>query len=247
MLRGKEGCIILSQSSKKPNASICPILVPISAFLRLVCSPMVSRTDLSGKDMSDYSAKLNIAVPETFDLLLSRRSGSAKAMKGPGPSPEQLRRILASAVRVPDHGKLTPWRFILFEGEGRQRMGAILAEIIAGERDSTPERIEQERNRFMRAPVIVAVVSRVREQIPIPAWEQELSAGAVCMTMVIAAHAMGFVANWITEWCAYHPLVLERIGLRPTERIAGYVYIGQPAAPLEDRPRPGIESIATRF
>jgi len=178
---------------------------------------------------------------------LSRRSGSAKAMKGPGPSPEQLRRILASAVRVPDHGKLTPWRFILFEGEGRQRMGAILAEIIAGERDSTPERIEQERNRFMRAPVIVAVVSRVREQIPIPAWEQELSAGAVCMTMVIAAHAMGFVANWITEWCAYHPLVLERIGLRPTERIAGYVYIGQPAAPLEDRPRPGIESIATRF
>jgi nitroreductase len=99
----------------------------------------------------------------------------------------------------------------------------------------------------MRAPVIVAVVSRVREQIPIPAWEQELSAGAVCMTMVIAAHAMGFVANWITEWCAYHPLVLERIGLRPTERIAGYVYIGQPADALEDRPRPAIESITTRF
>ncbi|MEA2825007.1 MAG: hypothetical protein QOF03_1489 [Alphaproteobacteria bacterium] len=197
--------------------------------------------------MSDYSAKLNIPVPETFDLLLSRRSGSAKAMKGPGPSPDQLRRILASAVRVPDHGKLTPWRFILFEGEGRQRMGAILAEIIAGERDSTPERIEQERNRFMRAPVVVAVVSRVREQIPIPAWEQELSAGAVCMTMVIAAHAMGFVANWITEWCAYHPLVLERIGLRATERIAGYVYIGQPAGALEDRPRPTIESITTRF
>jgi nitroreductase len=126
-------------------------------------------------------------------------------------------------------------------------MGAILAETIAAERDSTPERIEQERNRFMRAPVIVAVVSRVREQIPIPAWEQELSAGAVCMTMVIAAHAMGFVANWITEWCAYHPLVLERIGLRPTERIAGYVYIGQPADALEDRPRPAIESITTRF
>jgi len=197
--------------------------------------------------MSDYSTKLNIPVPETFDLLLSRRSGSAKAMKGPGPSPEQLRRILASAVRVPDHGKLTPWRFILFEGEGRQRMGAILAETIAGERDSSPERIEQERNRFMRAPVIVGVVSRVREQIPIPVWEQQLSAGAVCMTMVIAAHAMGFVANWITEWCAYHPLVLERIGLKPTERIAGYVYIGQPADALEDRPRPPIESITTRF
>ena len=208
---------------------------------------MVRPIDLNGRAMSDYSTKLNIPVPETFDLLLSRRSGSAKAMKGPGPSPDQLRRILASAVRVPDHGKLTPWRFILFEGEGRQRMGAILAETIAGERDSSPERIEQERNRFMRAPVIVGVVSRVREQIPIPVWEQELSAGAVCMTMVIAAHAMGFVANWITEWCAYHPLVLERIGLKSTERIAGFVYIGHPADPLEDRPRPAIESITTRF
>ena len=197
--------------------------------------------------MSDYSTKLNIPVPETLDLLLSRRSGSAKAMKGPGPTPDQLRRILASAVRVPDHGKLTPWRFILFEGEGRERMGAILAEIAEGAPEVSPERVEQERNRLMRAPVIVGVVSRVREQIPIPAWEQELSAGAVCMTMVIAAHAMGFVANWITEWCAYHPLVLERIGLKPTERIAGFVYIGQPAVPLEDRPRPAIESITTRF
>jgi nitroreductase len=197
--------------------------------------------------MSDYSTKLNIPVPETFDLLLSRRSGSAKAMKGPGPSPDQLRRILTSAVRVPDHGKLTPWRFILFEGEGRERMGAILAETVARAPDISPERIEQERNRFMRAPVIVGVVSRVREQIPIPVWEQELSAGAVCMTMVIAAHAMGFVANWITEWCAYHPHVLERIGLIPTERIAGYVYIGQPSDALEDRPRPTIESITTRF
>jgi nitroreductase len=197
--------------------------------------------------MSDYSTKLNIPVPETFDLLLSRRSGSAKAMKGPGPSPEQLRRILASAVRVPDHGKLTPWRFILFEGEGRERMGAILAETAAGAPDVSPERIEQERNRFMRAPVVVGVVSRVREQIPIPVWEQELSAGAVCMTMVIAAHAMGFVANWITEWCAYHPKVLERIGLKSTERIAGYIYIGHPAATLEDRPRPAPEAIASWF
>jgi len=197
--------------------------------------------------MSDYSSTLNIPVPETFDLLLSRRSGSAKAMKGPGPNAAQLRRIMASGARVPDHGKLTPWRFILFEGEGRARMGAILAEAIAGERETSPERVEQERKRFMRAPVVIAVVSRVREQIPIPVWEQQLSAGAVCMTMVIAAHAMGFVANWITEWCAYHPMVLERIGLKSTERIAGFIYIGHPAEPLEDRPRPSIEAITTRF
>jgi nitroreductase len=197
--------------------------------------------------MSDYSATLNLPAPETLDLLLSRRSGSAKTMKGPGPTADQLRRILAAGVRVPDHGKLTPWRFIVFEGEGRARMGGILAECIAGERDTSPERVEQERNRFMRAPVVIGVVSRIREQIPIPVWEQELSAGAVCMTIVLAAHAMGFVANWITEWCAYHPKVLASLGLKPTERIAGFIYVGHPVDPLEDRPRPPIESITTRF
>jgi nitroreductase len=197
--------------------------------------------------MSDYSTVLNLPAPQTLDLLLSRRSGSAKAMKGPGPNAEQLRKILAAGVRVPDHGKLTPWRFIVFDGDGRKRAGNILAECVAGERDASPERVEQERGRFMRAPVVIGVVSRVREQIPIPVWEQELSAGAVCMTMVLAAHAMGFVANWITEWCAYHPQVLTRLGLKPTERVAGFIYIGHPIDPLEDRPRPPIEAITTRF
>jgi nitroreductase len=197
--------------------------------------------------MSDDSATLNRSAPQTLDLLLSRRSGSAKAMTGPGPGPDQLRRILAAGVRVPDHGKLTPWRFIVFEGEGRARMGEILAQSIASERETSPERIEQERNRFMRAPVVIGVVSRIREQIPIPVWEQQLSAGAVCMTIVLAAHAMGFVANWITEWCAYHPQVLARLGLKPTERIAGFIYIGHPVEPLEDRPRPSVDTITTRF
>ena len=197
--------------------------------------------------MSEYSPILNIPVPETFDLLLSRRSGSAKAMTGPGPNADQLRRILAAGVRVPDHGKLAPWRFIIFEGEGRARMGDLLAETIAGERDISPERIEQERGRFMRAPVVIGVVSRVRDAIPIPMWEQELSSGAVCMNIIIAAHAAGFVANWITEWCAYHAKVLERIGLKPGERMAGFIYIGQSATVLEDRPRPAVDAITTRF
>jgi nitroreductase len=197
--------------------------------------------------MSYYPATLNLSVPQTLDLLLSRKSGSAKAMQGPGPDAEQLKRILAAGVRVPDHGKLTPWRFIVFEGEGRARMGEILAECVAGERDATPERVEQERGRFMRAPVVIGVVSRARELLPIPTWEQQLSSGAVCMNIVLASHAMGFVANWITEWCAYHPKVLERVGLKPTERIAGFIYVGHPAAPLEDRPRPALESIVTRF
>ena len=197
--------------------------------------------------MSYYPTTLNLSVPQTLDLLLSRKSGSAKAMQGPGPDAEQLKRILAAGVRVPDHGKLTPWRFIVFEGEGRARMGEILAECVAGERDATPERVEQECGRFMRAPVVIGVVSRARELLPIPIWEQQLSSGAVCMNIVLASHAMGFVANWITEWCAYHPKVLERVGLKATERVAGFIYIGHPAAPLEDRPRPALESIMTRF
>lgn len=192
--------------------------------------------------------ELNRPAPQCLDLLLSRRSGSAKAMTGPGPTPEQLRTILTVGVRVPDHGKLRPWRFIVFEGEGRARMGELLADVVREtEPDASPERLSLERGRFLRASVVIGVVSRVREAIPIPEWEQAMSAGACCMTMVIAAHAMGFVANWITEWCAYHPLVRERLRLKSGERIAGFIYIGHPARPLEDRPRADPESLTTRF
>ncbi len=181
-------------------------------------------------------------------LLLSRRSGSAKAMGAPGPSPEQLRTILAAGARTPDHGKLAPWRFIVFEGDARHRMGRLLAECLA---ESDPgageERLAMERNRFLRAPLVVAVVSRVRENIPIPEWEQVLSAGASCQNMVIAAHALGYVANWVTEWCAYDVRVKERLGLKPGERIAGFIYFGTSAMPLEERVRPDLDTLITHF
>lgn len=192
---------------------------------------------------------LNKPAPDAIDLLLSRRSGSAKAMTGPGPDSSQLQQILKAAARVPDHGKLFPWRFIVIEGEARGRFGAVLADSLK-ETDptaATDERLARERGRFERAPVVVAVVSRVREQIPIPVWEQELSAGAVCQTMLMAAHALGFTANWLTEWCAFHPLVLERLGLKPGERVAGYIYIGHPATPLEERVRPDMSKIVTYY
>ncbi|HEV2561993.1 MAG TPA: nitroreductase [Rhizomicrobium sp.] len=192
--------------------------------------------------------EFNRPAPKTLDLLASRRSGSAKAMTGPGPSPEELRRILAAGARVPDHGKLAPWRFIVFEGEGRARMGDLLADALRQtEPGASEERISLERNRFLRAPVVVGVVSRVREAIPIPEWEQILSAGACCQTMLIAATAMGYVGNWITEWCAYHPRVREGLGLKTGERIAGFLYFGTPAAPLEERVRPDLDSLITRF
>jgi nitroreductase len=184
----------------------------------------------------------------TLALLHSRRSGSAKAMAGPGPSDEEIMSILAAAVRVPDHGKLAPWRFILFEDEARARLGEVLVTcVLEDDPKASSERLEQERNRFLRAPLIVGVVSRVREGIAIPEWEQILSAGAVCETILMAAHAMGYVANWLTEWCAYHPRVKDALGLTAGERIAGFIYIGMSAVPLEDRPRPDVEKLLTRF
>ena len=191
---------------------------------------------------------LNDTQSGPLALLLGRRSGSAKAMTGPGPGADELEPILKSAARVPDHGKLAPWRFIVFEGEARTRMGDFLAQCT---REDDPlaseERLRMEHERFLRAPVVICVVSRVREGIPIPEWEQVLSAGACCQTLVLAAHAQGYVANWITEWCAYHPRVRERIGLTSGERIAGFIYIGKPAVPLEERVRADYRTLVTRF
>ncbi len=190
---------------------------------------------------------LNRPAPQTIDLLLTRRSGSAKAMTGPGPSPEELATILTAAARVPDHGKLFPWRFIVFEGDARARFGQIIVEALRETEKVTDERAGLEAGRLLRAPTVVAVVSRVREAIPIPEWEQVLSAGAVCQTMLLASHALGYVANWLTEWYAYHPLVKERLGLKPGERIAGFIYIGKSAVELEERVRPDMAAIVTRF
>jgi nitroreductase len=198
--------------------------------------------------MSSAPPALNIPAPAALDLLLSRRSGSAKAMTGPGPTPVQVDQLLTAAARTPDHGKLFPWRFILFEGDARRRMGDLLAESTKrADPQATQERIDMERVRFLRAPIVIAVVSRVREAIPVPEWEQILSAGAVCQNLLIAAHAMGFVANWITEWPAYNQFVKVRLGLKPGERIAGFIYVGISTVALEERPRPDLSMFVSRF
>lgn len=195
----------------------------------------------------ENSKALNRPAPQAIDLLLSRRSGSAKAMTGPGPSPDELQTILTAASRVPDHGKLFPWRFVVFEGEARERFGKVLVDALRETEKVTDERASVESARLTRAPTVVAVISRIREAIAIPEWEQMLSVGAVCQTMLIAAHALGFVANWLTEWYAYHPLVKERLGLKPGERIAGFIYMGKSAVELEERVRPDLANIVTRF
>ena len=188
----------------------------------------------------------NHPAPLALDLLLTRRSGSAKAMTGPGPSKKQIEEILHAGARTPDHGKLFPWRFIVFEGKGRERFGDILADVMQAEGERAKQ-VEEERGRLMRAPLVIGVISAAREQHKIPLWEQELSAGAVCQNILIAVTALGFVGNWLTEWYAYHPEVKARMGLKPGERVAGFIYIGTAKDALEERPRPDLDKIVTRF
>jgi nitroreductase len=197
--------------------------------------------------MDNATHALNRPAPQAMELLLSRRSGSAKAMMAPGPNAEELRTILTVAARAPDHGKLFPWRFIVFEGNARARFGDVLVACLKATEPATEERLAMERGRFLRAPVVVAVISRTRENIPIPVWEQQLSAGAVCENMLIAATALGYVANWITEWPAYNPHVAEQLGLGQDERIAGFVYIGTSAKELEERSRADLGKIVSWF
>ena len=187
-------------------------------------------------------------MPEALELLKTRRSVKPIELTGPGPAPGELETLLTVASRVPDHGKLTPWRFIVFEGEARQKAGETIAAVFkAANPQATDDQIAFERARLSRAPLVVAVVSRAAPHVKIPEWEQVLSAGAAAMNLVTAAHALGFAANWITEWYAYDRKVLDALGVAASEKIAGFVHIGRAAKPPEDRPRPPLSDIVTRF
>jgi nitroreductase len=184
-----------------------------------------------------------------LELLATRRSVKPAELSGPGPSESELETLLTIASRVPDHGKLVPWRFIVFAGDGRLKAGeAIAAAFCAKYPDATPDQIDFERNRLARAPLVVAVVSRAAPHVRIPEWEQVLSSGAVAMSLVIAAHVLGYAANWVTEWCAYDRRALDALGLAAHEKIAGFIYIGRAAQPTQpDRPRPALPEIVTRY
>ena len=187
-------------------------------------------------------------MPDALELLKTRRSAKPMELTGPAPSEAEIETMLGIASRVPDHGKLTPWRFIVFTGEARLAAGEIIAQTFRANRaDATPEQIEFEGKRFARAPLVIAVVSSAAPHGKIPEWEQQLSAGASAMSLVIAAHAMGFAASWITEWYAYDRRVLDKLGVAANERIAGFVHIGRAAKPPEERERPPLAAIVTHF
>jgi nitroreductase len=178
------------------------------------------------------------ANDETLELLTRRRSTAAIGLSDPGPTEEQIEHLLGIACRVPDHGKLAPWRFIVFDGDARTSFGNILGKIYSATTpDASAEQTRCEQERFTRAPLVIAVISSVLERHKVPVWEQELSAGAVCQNLLIAASAMGFAAQWLTEWYAYDPDVKDLMGLRSGERIAGFVYIGTATEPPVERKR----------
>ena len=184
----------------------------------------------------------------TLALMRRRRSVPPPLLAEPGPTPAQVDDLLAVAARVPDHGKLAPWRFIVFEGEGRDRAGVALAAIVAADQpDAGEKRLELERRRFSQAPVVVAVVSRAAPHAKIPEWEQILSAGAVSMALTTAAVAMGFSTTWLTEWYAYDTRAKAALGLAETENIAGFIHIGTASSVPEDRVRPVMADIVQRF
>ncbi|RIY03234.1 nitroreductase [Aureimonas flava] len=179
-------------------------------------------------------------------LLATRRSVSIPALRAPGPSDGELRDILVAASRVPDHGKLTPWRFVLFRGEAAAATGRALAALAERREGPLSEgRRAYEEARFTRAPLVIGVVSTARPHFKIPEWEQVLSAGAATMNLIHAAHAHGFAANWITEWVAYDEEAKILMGIGPEEKVVGFVYVGTPSEVPSDRPRPELSAVVS--
>lgn len=189
------------------------------------------------------------AQPTVLEFLLRRRSVKPMLMTAPGPSPVELERILTAAARVPDHKKLVPWRFVVFEGDARVRFGEALAVACHAEEKEPPSstRLDTERRRMLDAPLVIGVISRTTETAGAPEWEQVLSAGAVCFNLCLAANALGYASNWLTGWYSYSPGIRANLGLAANERIAGFLYIGTAKETPPDRERPALAAIVTRY
>lgn len=175
-----------------------------------------------------------------LSLLATRRSGRPRDMAAPGPDASQLDAMLTIAARTPDHGKLAPWRFVIVGADQRDRLAEVITSAYRADRPQAARlEIEALQGFARQAPTLVVVLSSPKPESHIPLWEQELSAGAACMNLLHAAHAMGFVAGWLTGWAAYSDAVRDAFGAAPA-RIAGFVFIGSPSQPLEERARPDL-------
>jgi nitroreductase len=205
----------------------------------------MSANPLKPPAQPEFGAPLPVrASQELIDILALRRSAPAPTLAAPGPSPEVLDDILRIAARAPDHGKLNPWRFIVIEGEAKAKLVEDFRALAAEEAD--PVKAEAALGKVIAPPLAVVVVSAPTPG-KIPEWEQKLSAGAVCTLLLLAAQGFGFGAHWITDWYAFSQKAAARIGVRPGEASAGYIYIGTPSeAPLE-RARPDMSAVVSRL
>jgi nitroreductase len=187
-------------------------------------------------------------LPDLLDHLLARRSAPIAKLAGPAPSDDEIMTMLTAASRVPDHGMLTPFRFILYRGQAREDAGRRLLALLE-KRDGALEepRRTQELTRFSRAPLVVGVVSVPKESVKIPVWEMRLTGGAVAMNLVHAAHALGYKANWITNWYSGDAEARELLGLAPHEEVVGFVHIGRHDEEVPDRPRPDVATIVSDY
>jgi nitroreductase len=185
----------------------------------------------------------------TLSLLATRRSGRPRDLVEPGPDADQLRRIFEIGMRTPDHGKLAPWRFIHVAKARRDEFQAMLERAYRAGKDEEPGRLELEAvHRFARqAPELIVLVLSPVEGTKIPVWEQELSCGAAGMTLLLATHALGFAGGWVTGWAAYSEGVRQGLGLRGQERIAGFLFLGTPGMPLEERVRPAFDDVVREW
>ena len=177
-----------------------------------------------------------------LSLLLTRRSGKPRDLVAPGPSETELATILTAAARTPDHGKLAPWRFVVVPAEAREALATLLVDAHRAERGGA-EDLSAVAQFAHQAPGLVVVLSSPRPHSPIPIWEQEMSAGAACMNLLHAATALGYAGGWLTGWAAYSDTVRDAFGAAP-ERIAGFVFVGTPSRPLDERPRPVLAEVA---
>ena len=185
-------------------------------------------------------------MKDVINFLQSRRSVTAKNMDSSFVTDDDLNNILACGIRVPDHGALTPWNLTVIKDEARYRIGnKILApEFKLNNPDASKEEIEYERNRFNRASVVIGVLSKPVSHPKIPLWEMELSAGAVCANLLIAAQSLGYAAQWLTEWYSYNKIMIKEIGGDPkTDKIAGFIYIGDKVKQPIERRRPLKEKV----
>lgn len=212
---------------------------------------MTDAISLTRPFMPHSTTSTPFTIPDLLHCLETRRSVKPAALGEPGPNPDELRRLLTVASRVPDHGALVPWRFILFQGEARQAASARLAAVHLAQHPNQSAQVvgtlPKLSRLFAQAPLVVAVVSRADPSARKPEWEQVLTAGAVCMNLITAATTIGYASVWLTGWAAYNVDALAALGVRAEEKVAGFIHIGTAKERPPDRSRPDLDDLVTEW